>query len=259
MAYKEKINISGGTTSNNLTNIVFSNSNGVTFGLNGSTLTASVNAGGGAGGTATLWQPFNEGVNVAGQVGNAIMHIVPLPTPVPAALGELQLDRLCLPLFVTNATNSTGTLTISNSFGLYTRGTGTQDTRLSLAHSTSQTLEITFSGTVNNSTYAGIRLNTIPWTTTIGDGRYYVAQWSRTTTGGANASASQMLVSQLNSNFSGLYGVASNRSNQWPLGHGVFSASFSTAMPNSLAFSQIDGTGSLAARPPSFFMISGTA
>lgn len=40
------INVSGGTTSNNLTNIVFSNLNGVTFGLNGSTLTASVNAGG---------------------------------------------------------------------------------------------------------------------------------------------------------------------------------------------------------------------
>ena len=40
------INVSGGTTSNNLTNIVFSNLNGVTFGLNGSTVTASVNAGG---------------------------------------------------------------------------------------------------------------------------------------------------------------------------------------------------------------------
>jgi hypothetical protein len=41
------VNISAGTTSNNLTNFVFSNDNGVTFGLNGSTITASVNAGGG--------------------------------------------------------------------------------------------------------------------------------------------------------------------------------------------------------------------
>ncbi len=251
------VNFSAGTTSNNLQSVVFSNSNGVSFGLNGSTITAS--AAGGVGGTATLWQPFNEGVNVAGQVGNASLHIVPLPTPVPAAGGSLTVDRLCVPLFITNATNSTGTVTVSHSFGLYTRGTGTQNTRLSLAHSTSTSLAVTFSGTVNNSTYAGIRLLTVPWTTGIDDGRYYVAQWSRTTTGGANASASQMLVSQLNSNFSGVFGEASNRSNQWPLGYGVFSASVTTAMPASIAFSQIDGTASLAARPPSFFMISSTA
>lgn len=41
------INVSGGTTSNNLSNLVFSNDNGVSFGLNGSTITASVNAAGG--------------------------------------------------------------------------------------------------------------------------------------------------------------------------------------------------------------------
>lgn len=38
------VNISAGTTSNNLQSIVFSNSNGVSFGLNGSTITASVSA-----------------------------------------------------------------------------------------------------------------------------------------------------------------------------------------------------------------------
>lgn len=36
------INVSAGTTSNNLSNIVFSNSNNVSFGLNGSTITATV-------------------------------------------------------------------------------------------------------------------------------------------------------------------------------------------------------------------------
>jgi len=41
------MNVSAGTTSNNLTAITFSNSNGVSFGLNGSTITASVAAGGG--------------------------------------------------------------------------------------------------------------------------------------------------------------------------------------------------------------------
>jgi len=38
------INISAGTTSNNLSAVTFSNSNNVTFGLNGSVITASVNA-----------------------------------------------------------------------------------------------------------------------------------------------------------------------------------------------------------------------
>jgi hypothetical protein len=41
------VNISAGTTSNNLASIVFSNSNGVSFGLNGSTITASAAGGGG--------------------------------------------------------------------------------------------------------------------------------------------------------------------------------------------------------------------
>jgi hypothetical protein len=58
MAYKEQatgagitnINVSAGTTSNNLSNLVFSNSNNVTFGLNGSTITASASGAGGADG-----------------------------------------------------------------------------------------------------------------------------------------------------------------------------------------------------------------
>lgn len=43
------VNFSAGTTSNNLGTVVFSNSNGVSFGLNGSTITASCAAGGGGG------------------------------------------------------------------------------------------------------------------------------------------------------------------------------------------------------------------
>lgn len=215
----------------------------------GSTLSLGV-----AAGTATMWQPFNEGVNVMGQHGQATMHIVPLPTPAPAALGELEVDRLCLPIYWSNASNSTGSATISAWMGLYTRN----DYSLSLAHSTSYSTGITFSGTNSASLHHGIRLHTVPWTTTIGGGRYYVGIISRTTTGGANGTASWALVSQLNSNFSGIFGAASTRSAQWPLGYGYLSAS-TTQIPSSIAFSQIDGTASLAARPPSWFMINGTA
>ena len=221
----------------------------ISLSTNGSTISIGAPAG-----TATMWQPFNEAMNVAGQQGNAIMHFAPLPTPAPAALGEVQINRLCIPLVLSNSTNSSGTVTLSYSFGLYTKNAST----LSLAFSTSYTTAATFSGSVNNSTFAGVRLHTVPWTTTIPDGRYYVAHWSRTTTGGGNATFNQWLASQANSNYSGIFGANSNRSQQYPLGFGAYSVSFSTAMPSSVAISNIDGTGSLVARPPSWFMINGT-
>lgn len=62
------INVSAGTTSNNLTNLVFSNGGNVTFGLSGSTVTASA-AGGGGGGLTNI--------NVsAGTTSNNLSNIV---------------------------------------------------------------------------------------------------------------------------------------------------------------------------------------
>jgi hypothetical protein len=203
--------------------------------------------------TASLWYPYNEAVNVMGQQGNATWHFAPVPTPMDRGEGYVTVDRVVLPMFVTNATNSTGTVTVSLSMGLYT----INDSSLSLAHSATGSFAVTFSGTINNSTYAGIRLATIPFSTSIEGARYYAGIAYRTTTGGANATVSQVLVSQLNSNFSGVYGQSVNRSYQWPLGLGVRSAS-SSGFPSSVAFSQIDGTGSLAARPPSWHMRLGT-
>lgn len=204
--------------------------------------------------TATMWYPYNEAVNVMGAQGNATWQFAPVPTPIDSGGGILSVDQAVFPMFVTNATNSTGTVTVSISMGLYTKNVST----LSLVHSASGSFAVTFSGTVNNSTYAGIRLATIPFNTTIEGGRYYAGVAYRSTTGGANATVSQVLVSQLNSNFSGLFGAASNRSYQWPLGLGVRSAS-SSGFFSSIAFSQIDGTASLAARPPSWHMRLGTA
>jgi hypothetical protein len=251
-AHNQFYTLSGNTSNASTasgTNVVFAASGGVT--LIGSTNTIVVSAV--PPGTATFWWPYNEGVNVAGQQGNGTWHIAPTPTPPTAALGQVQIDRMGIPVIFSNSTNSTGTATVSMSVGLYTLNAAS----LSLQHSTTGTLAVTFSGTVNNSTYAGIRLMTIPWSTTIDDNRYYVAIASRTTTGGANCSVSQMLNSQINSNFSGLFGANSNRSHQWPLGLGVYSAS-SSGFPNPIPLSQIDGTATLACRPPSWFMVSGT-
>lgn len=221
----------------------------VSISTNGSTISIGVPAG-----TATMWQPFNEGMNVVGQQGQGTLHIVPLPTPTPGALGEVQIDRVCFPVQASHATNSTGSVTLSLWMGLYTRN----NSSLSLAHSQSFSTNWTFSGTANSSVLSGLRLISGGWTTTFGDGRYYVGLLSRTTSGGANCTISQLLVSQMASNFSGFVGQATNKSYQWPLGFGVYSASLSS-LPASFGFSDINGTGSVGARPPSWFMIKGTA
>jgi hypothetical protein len=244
------------STANSTMNILWAgNSNGsgnLTLGLTGSTVTGSAPAGGGGSTHATMWYPYNEGVNVAGQAGQASLGFTPVPTP---SVGEeVRIDRVVYPLFFTNSSNSTGSLTASFWMGLYTR-TGSS---LSLAHSQSTSVSLGWAGNNSSTNQRGIRLMTFGWTTTIPDARYVVGMVSRTTTAGGNATLSQMLVSQLNSNVSGMWDQASNASVQWPIGLGYYSATTS-GLPSNVAYSQIRGTNSLAARPPSWHMINGSA
>jgi hypothetical protein len=202
----------------------------------------------GGGVTRNYFNPQDGYVQVVGQQGQATMHIQPMYAP------NVTFDRVALPVIVTNATNSTGTVTLSLGMAIYTR-TGSTLSRMS---STSVSQAITFSGTSNNSTYAGMRLLTFPWSSSLSEDQYYVGLWSRTTTGGANASVSQFLASQISSVFSGILGAASNASSQYTRGLGHYSATFSTALPNSVAFSQIQGTASVALRQPVLYFANGT-
>lgn len=251
-AHNQYYTLTGNTTGNSTasgTNVIIAGSGGISVGGSTGTLVIS----GPAPGTATMWFPYNEAVNVVGQMGQGVMNIAPVPTPPTAANGVLHVDRLAMPLYFTNASNSTGSLTLSIWYAAYTRN----DSTMSLAHSTSQTWAWTFQGNNSSESYRGIRLFTIPWTTTFDDGRYYIAIASRSTSAGANASLSQVMQSQMNSNYSGIFSAASNASDQWPIGFGSYSATTS-GIPSSIAISQIRGTASLAARPPSWHMISGT-
>jgi len=231
------INISAGTTSNNLSNIVFSNGNGVTFGLNGSTVTASVAVGGGV--IESGYSPHGDYPLVVGQIGQGTLALDPDIFP------DLTMNMVAMPINFSNAANSTGSFTVSNWLGLYTRNVST----ISLAHSTSFTTGITFSGSANSSLYQGWRNITFPWSTSVSGGRYWIGQIMRTTTGGVNCSFSQYLASQVNTNFLGNFGAATNTSAQLTLGQGFYSAS-TTALPNSIAFTEIRGTNSLAQRFP---------
>lgn len=181
--------------------------------------------------------------------GQSSLHIQPLMLP------NVQHDHIGFYLLFSNNTNSTGSVTISQWVGLYTRNAST----LSLLSSTSTSRGHTFSGTGGDfSLQHGMRALTIPWTNTITQGDYWLGVISRTTSGGANATLSQVLRSEQASGFSGVLGVASDNSAQWVLGLGTYSTN-TTGIPNSIAFSEIGGNAAVPRRPPLFFLLSQTA
>lgn len=243
------INISAGTTSQNLSNLVFSNSNGVSFGLNGSTITASAAGGGGGGFTAPGFHPYDDLVQVVGQVGQASLQLDPQIFP------NVAFDRIGVFLQNSNATNSSGSHTLSFWIGIYSRN----NSSLSLVSSFSASTAVTHSGTAGSySRYSGGRLFTFSvGAQTLTEGRYWLGFVSRTTSAGSNGSYSNYMVSNIASQFTGLFGTASNATMQPKLGQGFYTATTS-GIPGSIAFSQINGTNSLARRFPVVGFHSGT-
>lgn len=241
-------NTGGDASTASGTNLVIGGTNGASVALSTAAGAATLWVDAGGAPVRNYFNPQDGYVQVAGQQGNASMHVQPAYFP------DVTFDRVAMPIVVTNSTNSTGTVTISFGMGIYTRN----DSTMSLASSTSGSQAVTFSGTVGNSTYAGMRLFTIPWSSSISEGQYYVGIWSRTTTGGGNCTVNQFLASQANSVFSGILGAASNASIQYTRGLGHFSATFSTALPASFNVSQVNGSASIVLRQPVFYVVNGT-
>jgi hypothetical protein len=246
-------NTSGDASTASGTNLVIGGTNNATVhlstGAGAATLWVSgPNAGGGV--TYSGYDPFKAAMEpVVGQQGQATWHIQPMNN-APA----FQADRMVVPIVLTNSSNSSGSLTLSLWFGVYTRNVST----LSLVTSSSTSVAATMSGTAGSySQYGGSRILTIPFTTTFGASDYWVGIASRSTTGGTNMSVSQWLASHPNSTHSGVFGAASNATAQRILGMGVYSAS-SSAVPGSIGFSQINGNSSLFQRAPVFYFASGT-
>jgi len=199
--------------------------------------------------TLSYWNPQDAYLQVAGQQGQGSLHFQPAQAP------NVQYDRLLMPIVNTNSSNSSGSHTLSFWVGLYTRNIST----LSLLGSTSMSTAVTHSGTVGSySLYSGIRFISIGSTRTLEEGQYFFGILSRTTSGGANGTYSQLLASQGNSSFFGHFGVATNQSMQYTRGLGVYTATTS-GIPNSVAFSDISGAGnSLVLRQPVFYVVSQT-
>ena len=79
------VNFSAGTTSGNLGSVVFSNANGISFGLSGSTITASGGGGGGGGGVGLGVSTFG---NTAGSTGTVTTGNVVLVGSGPISLSQ---------------------------------------------------------------------------------------------------------------------------------------------------------------------------
>lgn len=216
---------------------------GVSVSTNGSTISVYDNV--------TL-SGFLEGILdrelLAAQVGNAQVFVQPL-----RLRNHIQFDEIVQPINFSNASNSSNSATLSLHVGFYTRNAST----LSLITSTSSSYAITASGTVGSySIYGGPREYPIAFTTTMTKGDYFIAFLSRTTTGGgAGMSWSNFVASNINNAYSGRFSSANNATNQWVIGMGSFNTT-STALPNSIGLSQINGSAAANLRPVIFKLAS---
>lgn len=244
------INFSAGTTSTNLSSVVFSNSNRISFGLNGATITGSIPTEF----TKSKFNPFMEAVAVVGQHGQGSLHFHPVPDP-----SAFQFDRMLFDIHftgnITNATvTSTQAISLTMQAGIFTRNVST----LSLLASGSTSTAFTI-GTTNSNLFVGGRLLSMGWTTTIPTSDLWLGIVSSTNSAGVNsATISQYVVSDIGTNFSGMFGVASNATCQDALGLGYYTA-VTNGIPSSVAFSQINGTASMVLRPPLYRFLSQTA
>lgn len=218
----------------------------VSISVNGSTISIGVpNAL-----TVSRYNEFKESPLVAGNIGQASLHVQPWLIP------NLQFDRIVVHKIFSNATNSSGSFTVSDWVGIYTQNVST----LSLLHSASYSTNFSGSGTVGSylSYGGGIKAITMGLTQTLTEGMYWIGVINRTTTGGAAGhTLNQALNSNVNTSYLGIMGAATNATNQMSLGFGAYTAT-TTAMPASIAFTQINGNSSVFLRPPSLYFVSGT-
>ena len=218
--------------------------------INGASGTLSIyGPAAGAGVTLSGWQPFarHELINVGGN--NATMHIHPLDAP-----SAFQFNNFGQYVLFSNAVNSSGSLTLSIWACLYTRNGST----LSSYASQSTTIAATMSGTAGSySLYGGNKILPMGWTTTIPAGNYWLGMITRSTTGGANMSISPLGQSQIVTTASGFFGFASNTTNYYNFGEGIYSVS-TAGIPDSFGFTDINAAGSQYHRLPAYVFLSDT-
>jgi hypothetical protein len=241
-------NLLGNNTAGNTT------ASGSTIGLSGINLTLSgtngsvINVSGPARYTFSGYNPYAdiEMITIANSQGTLSVE--------PMVIPNIQFDRVAFLINNTNSSNSSGSHSLSFRLGVYTQNAST----LSLLTSVSTSFAITHSGTAGSySLYSGMRQVTMGLTTTLTEGRYWLAFNSNSTSGGTSGSYSLFGISNIGSNFLGVFGQSHNTTMQLTLGQGIYTAS-TTAIPGSIAFSHIRGSDSGALRSPVIMFHSST-
>lgn len=155
----------GGVTSTGVSTLVFSNANGVSFGMNGSTVTAS--AAGGGGGAVTHQSYFehmympnanNGSIAIGTGVGSAaaLNYLQPFALPYDVSVSYI---RMPIQISFATASAATGNSTLSYAhshsqtffFNIYTMGTGASSASLQLYASASASMNMAFSVSYANS------------------------------------------------------------------------------------------------------------
>lgn len=182
--------ISAGASTNTLSNFSFGDAGGVSFGINGSVITASAPAGGG-GTYIEHWEPFDLGNNTAyssfGQNSLYMQGLIPQAS-VAMSIAEFQAS--------VNFASSTNTQAVSQTimYGLYSFATGASSDSLSQIQSSAHIMYASFSsnvsagftvsqgaasytntsaGTVNMANLTGQKYLYLPFVTTLSPGIEY--------------------------------------------------------------------------------------
>lgn len=226
----------GTQTANTTGTVVFLNSNGITFGMSdNSVITASVNAGGGAAGSMSYYEPYQwlTGQNMAG--GSLLLQPIYVPANIVATQGDILAH-------ISNSASAGGSITVL--LGLYTYSGSTANSVSTASYT------FGYNSTAAASSYTNVS-GTRFWSQTL-------ASWDVT----AGQYLQAVMVSSLSSGTSGtisIFGRTANGLNQ-PLfaaagstftswGQGYYNST-TGAFPASIHISRFVQTGSTAPRQP---------
>lgn len=276
------INANAGTPATTGT-IVFSNSNGVTFGINGNTITASVAPGGGGGNTYSSTVIGNDRGWAQGSLSLGQNSLYFVPQILPDSISAVAVK---MPVMVTNSSigSSSGDVGYTARFAIYTTN-ATNATVLSLHYSTSWTLRVSNSSNVSRgasyitgignstsynsltSTSAGLNLSSLlhgprevimPVSSVLTPGMYWFAfANSSSLVGGTSNSVLAMSYivasSQTGARFGNATSATSGPGIAKDIGLGTYSAT-SGAFPGGVSLTQINKLGT----NPIYYIVDAT-
>lgn len=245
------VTFSAGTTSNGLADVVFSNSNGVSFGLNGSTITASVNAGGGAAYThSSYYYPQDRLITAVSAPANGSMSVQMLLADVNYSGSRLDLFVSMSP--ISSADNRTFSFVYSHWCGIYTNNAGT------LSSMSTASLATTLGTWSSNATASAgsLRAVSLPFDVNLSEGMYYIAHILSTRV--ISTSTSSQTVAAMNMTMHGGafltannyhdIGVGTSASrNEFFFGQGIYGTT-TNAVPATINLTGVVASGTGAAR-----------